>query len=314
MHGHQALRGRLRIGVDLGGTKIEAIALDDAGRERARERIATPREHDGTVRAIAGLVTHIAKEVPATDIRVGVGTPGSLSPATGLLRNANSVWLNDRPLGQSLSDALGHPARFANDANCFARSEAADGAGRGAESVFGIIIGTGVGGGLIHRDELIRGANGIAGEWGHVPLPSPQGPELPGRACWCGRHNCLETWLSGPALARDYQEATGTAATAKDVVEAAEAGVLEARAAIDRYCDRMGRALGTIINIFDPEVIVLGGGLSNAAFLYERLPEAVRPHVFSDVIQTRIVQNQHGDSSGVRGAAWLWPAMGGTYE
>lgn len=313
MSGKEATR--LRIGIDLGGTKIEAIALDEQGQEQARERIATPRNYDGSIRALVELVERVIQSVTNgadADIRVGVGTPGSLSPATGLMRNANSVWLNERPLGRDFAAALGHPVRFANDADCFAMSEAADGAARDVDSVFGVIIGTGVGGGLVYKGNLVQGANGVAGEWGHIPLPGRI--DQPALQCWCGRQNCVETWLSGPALARDHNQATGTDVTARDVVVSAKAGDTQAQATMQRYCDRMGRALGIIINVFDPAVIVLGGGVSNADILYEALPKSVLPHIFSDVVRTRIVQNLHGDSSGVRGAAWLWPAQRGAND
>lgn len=306
----------MRIGVDLGGTKIETIALDGAGRERARARIAAPRgDYQTTIRTVAEQVRAVAGEAGAARIRVGVGTPGSSSPVTGLMRNANSTWLNGMPferdlaaaLDDALGAALGAPLRMANDANCFAVSEAADGAGAGAASVFGVIIGTGVGGGLVQAGRLIGGANGVAGEWGHIPLPSPGAGER-GLTCWCGRSDCLETWLSGPALAADFARATGREASAVAIADAAAAGEADAVAALDRYIDRLGRALAVIVNVFDPETIVLGGGLSNIERLYRDGPEAMRPHVFADGFTTTLAKNRHGDSSGVRGAAWLWPA------
>ena len=296
----------MRIGVDLGGTKIEAIALDQAGATLARHRIATPRDDYGaTLEAIVGLIKTIETETGATG-RIGIGTPGAISPFTGRLRNANSVWLNDRPLNQDLEDCLGRPVRLANDADCFALSEATDGAGHGATSVFGVIIGTGTGGGVVIGGRLLTGPNAIAGEWGHNPLPWPRPEETPGPACYCGKRGCLETFLSGPALAADHQHHTGLARTPPEIRAAAVRGEPAAMATLERHTDRLARGLASVINLLDPEVIVLGGGLSNLPHLYEALPGLIRPHLFCDGIATRILPPMHGDASGVRGAAWLW--------
>ncbi len=295
----------MRIGIDLGGTKIEAIALDSDGRERFRVRIATPRDdYQGTIEAVAALVAQAEAAVGPSS--VGIGMPGVVSPATGLVKNANSTWLNGRPLSEDLAARLGRPVKLANDANCFALSEASDGAAAGAPIVFGVIIGTGVGGGLIVDGHVVVGANAIAGEWGHNPLPWPCDDERPGPACYCGRYGCLETFLSGPALARDHHEHTGTRLDAAAIVEAAARGEVAASATLDRYERRLARGLASVINVFDPHVIVLGGGLSNVQRLYERVPQLWTPFVFSDVVATRLSRAVHGDSSGVRGAAWLW--------
>jgi fructokinase len=301
----------MRIGIDLGGTKIEGLALADDGCERLRRRIAAPRDdYRRTLAAVAGLVHGIEQELGARGT-VGVGIPGTISPATGLIKNSNSTWLNGTRLADDLSRLLDRTLRFENDANCFALSEATDGAGKGAAVVFGVIVGTGTGGGVVVHRRVLTGANAVAGEWGHNPLPAPRDGERPGPACYCGRSGCIETFLSGPALARDYAAAGGGEATALEVAARAEAGEPIASAALERYADRMARALGSIINVLDPEVIVLGGGLSNIARLYERVPELWAPYVFSDRIATRLVRARHGDSSGVRGAAWLW---GGVQE
>ncbi len=303
------MTGRMRIGVDLGGTKIAVIAMDSQGRTGPMQRRPTPRTYDDTVRAIRDLVRAVVDD-GGGEFVVGMAVPGSLSPLTGHLRNANSTWLNGRPLADDVARALGVPVRVENDANCFAVSESADGAAMGAASVFGVILGTGVGGGLVLNGRPLGGANGIAGEWGHVPLPSPHGPELPGVPCWCGKRNCLETWLSGPALAADHLRLTGAALTAEEIAREAAAGDAAARATLDRFLDRLARALCLVINIVDPEVIVLGGGLSNLLVIYDEIEARLRPMIFSDVMETRIVQNRHGDSSGIRGAAWLWPTTG----
>jgi len=298
----------MRIGIDLGGTKIEGIAIDADGRERLRRRIAAPRgDYQRTLDAVAGLVRDIEREV-GERATVGVGIPGTISPSTGLVRNANSTWLIGQPLADDLPRLLDRPVRFANDANCFALSEASDGAAAGAAIVFGVIVGTGCGGGVVVRGEVIAGANGIAGEWGHSPMPAPREGEWPGPPCYCGRRGCIEQFLSGPALARDYREAGGGAATAADVAARASSGDAAADAALARYEERMARALGSVINLLDPDVIVLGGGVSNIDRLYTRVPELWAPYVFSDRIETRLVRARHGDSSGVRGAAWLWDA------
>jgi fructokinase len=293
----------IRIGVDMGGTKIEAIALGPGGAVRTRRRVDTPAgDYDGTIRTVASLVAAIEADL-GSKASVGVGIPGSLSRATGLVKGANSTCLNGRALDRDLEVALGRPVRLANDANCFALSEASDGAAAGCRVVFGAILGTGVGGGIAVEGRVLDGANGIAGEWGHTPLPAPTEEDQPDRACWCGRMNCVETFLSGPALARDH----GGGTTARQIAHAAEAGDAKAVASLDRYARRLARALAPIINIVDPDAIVLGGGLSHIASLYARVPVLWPPHVFSDRVTTRLLAPRHGDSSGVRGAAWLWP-------
>ena len=292
----------MRIGVDLGGTKIEAIAIDGDGRERLRRRVPTPRgDYDATLAAIAALVSDLERTIGARGT-VGVGMPGTISAATGLVKNANSTWLNGRPLADDLPRLLDRPVRLANDANCFALSEAIDGAGTGADVVFGVILGTGVGGGIVSQRRVIAGANGIAGEWGHNPLPAPHDEERPGPSCYCGRRGCIETFLSGPGLTADYD---GLAA-ADEIVRRAAAGEPRADAALARYEDRLARALATVVNVLDPDVVVIGGGLSNLERLYESVPRLWQPHIFSDRVVTRLSRAVHGDSSGVRGAAWLW--------
>ena len=301
----------MRIGVDLGGTKIEAALLDEAGTVRFRRRIEAPQQdYAATVAAVAGLVKRACSEAGG-DASVGIGIPGTISPATGLVKNANSTWLNGQPLDRDLGLALGRPVRIANDANCFALSEAVDGAAAGAHAVFGVILGTGVGGGLVIGGRVLTGANAIAGEWGHNPLPWPTPVELPGPACWCGRRGCIETWSSGPALARTHMESTGQYLTASEIAERAAAGNAEAGESMAQYEERLARALAHTINIFDPDIIVLGGGLSNITRFYENLPRLWEQWVFSDQVATRIVPPLHGDSSGVRGAAWLWREEGG---
>ncbi|MCP5298795.1 MAG: ROK family protein [Chromatiaceae bacterium] len=296
-----------RIGVDLGGTKIEAVVLDEHGDVVARERVATPvGDYRGTLSAIADLVGRL-DGAAGTRCRVGIGTPGALSPASGRLRNANSTCLNGSLLHQDLNDLLAREVRIANDADCFTLSEAIDGAGRGATSVFGVIVGTGTGGGIAIDGRLLAGMNAIAGEWGHNPLPWPRDDERPGPACYCGKHGCIETFLSGPGLARDYAGNPRDSA-ARDIVARAAAGDAAAESCLQRYEDRMARALASVINILDPEVIVLGGGLSNIERLYRNVPARWPRYVFSDVVRTRLLPPRHGDSSGVRGAAWLWPA------
>ena len=292
----------MRIGVDLGGTKIEGVTLEADGSLGRRLRLDTPQgDYQGTLQAIAALVDDLAADQP--DVPVGICTPGALSPASGLLRNANSTCLNGQPLLDDLRNALQREVRIANDADCFALSEASDGAAAGAASVFGIIIGTGTGGGIVINGKLLQGPNAIAGEWGHNPLPWPNPEELPGPACYCGKHGCIETWLSGPGLARDH----GGTLDVQQIVAAADAGDAAAKQTLNRYFNRMARALAGVINILDPEVVVLGGGLSNIAALYHELPERLPAYLFSDTLLTRIVAPRHGDSSGVRGAAWLWP-------
>jgi fructokinase len=281
--------------------------LDPDGTERIRRRIAAPRDdYGGTVRAVAGLVADLEAGIgePAT---VGVGTPGAVSPATGLMKNANSTWLIGKPLERDLSRALGRPVRLANDANCFALSEAVDGAGAGARVVFGVIAGTGTGGGIVVDGRVLVGPNAVAGEWGHNPLPWPEPEEHPGPRCYCGRHGCIETWLSGPGLERDHAQHAGSRSPSPEIVRRAEAGEPAAAASLDRYLDRMARALASVINVLDPDVIVLGGGMSNVAAVYREVPRRWGPFVFSDTAATPLRPPVHGDTSGVRGAAWLWP-------
>jgi fructokinase len=295
-----------RIGVDLGGTKIEGIVLEGDGRVSARRRVPTPRDdYDATVAAVADLTRELAA-VASRPCSVGVGIPGTISPASGLVKNANSTWLNGRPLRDDLESVLARPVRLANDANCFALSESADGAAEGAAVVFGVILGTGVGGGLVVRGEAITGANAIAGEWGHNPLPWPDEDERDGLECWCGRRGCIETYLSGPALARDFSRTTGVALDAWSIANAAANGDVAAAAAIAHYEERLARALATVVNFFDPDVIVLGGGLSNIAGLYTSVPAHWTRWIFSDRVDTRLVPPRFGDASGVRGAARLW--------
>ena len=290
-----------RIGVDLGGTKIEALALDPGGRELARMRVATPKDdYDGTVRAVSALVLEIEASLgKGKQSRVGVGMPGALSLVSGLVKNANSTCLNGKPLKEDLEKSLGREIRVANDANCFALSEAIDGAGAGAEVVFGVILGTGVGGGIVVQGKVLTGPNAIAGEWGHNPLPLPRGEDLPLPDCYCGRKGCIETFLSGPGLIRDHFLLHNERLEAKAIAD------LNGNT-IFRYEERLARALAGVINILDPEVIVLGGGISNIRRLYANVPVLWQPYVFSDRVATRLVRHMHGDSSGVRGAAWLW--------
>lgn len=296
----------MRIGIDLGGTKIEALAIDDAGIELVRHRVPTPRgDYAGTLQAMADLVHRIEHETGHTGT-VGAGIPGTISNATGLVKNANSTWLNGMPLREDLSTLLGREARIANDANCLAVSEATDGAAAGKAVVFGVILGTGCGGGLAVDGRLIAGASGIAGEWGHAPLPWPDPDETPGPKCWCGLSGCLETWISGSGLARDHLAVSGQALTGEEIIAAARAGEDAAKASLTRYVSRLGRGLAMICNILDPDVFVLGGGLSNVNELYEALPAAIGPFVFSDGWLGRLAPAKWGDSSGVRGAARLW--------
>jgi fructokinase len=295
----------LRIGIDLGGTKIEGIALDGS-RELARVRVDTPRDdYVATVDAVAGLV-RVLEARAGGDAPVGIGIPGTISPVTGLVKNANSVWLNGRPLLADLEQRLNRRVRITNDANCFAASEAADGAAAGAAVVFGVILGTGTGGGIVVRGQVVVGPNAVAGEWGHNPLPWPRDDERPGPACYCGRSGCIETFLSGPGLEADYARHTGQPRRPVDIVAQAAAGERDATAALERYEDRLARGLASIINVLDPDVIVLGGGLSNTDRLYANVPRLWTPYVFSDAVTTRLVKARHGDSSGVRGAARLW--------
>ncbi|HLO75251.1 MAG TPA: ROK family protein [Magnetospirillum sp.] len=294
---------KLRIGIDLGGTKTELIALDrDSGAELARRRVPTERgDYDGTVRTIRQLVEAAEAELNAQG-SVGIGIPGAISPQTGLVKNANSTWLIGKPFDRDLAQALGRPVRLANDADCFTLSEATDGAGAGAASVFGVILGTGVGGGFVVHGRLVSGPNAIVGEWGHNPLPWPGRDELPGHYCYCGKAGCIETFLSGPALQRDF----GGKVPAEEVARLAEDGDDKAEGVLSRYEDRLARALATVINVLDPHVIVLGGGLGNMARLYREVPKLWGEYVFSDSVATQLKPPVHGDSSGVRGAAWLW--------
>ena len=296
----------MRIGVDLGGTKIEAVALNDQGTMLTRQRVPTPQhDYDGTVAAIAALVEAIEKETGERGT-VGVGMPGALSPATGLVKNANSTWLIGQPLDRDLSARLERPVRFANDANCFTLSEAVDGAAAGARVVFGVIVGTGTGGGVVVDRKVLTGPNAIAGEWGHNPLPWPREGEWPGPPCYCGKTGCVEQFLSGPGLARDYREATGEDMAGPEIVSRAERGEAAADACLGRYEDRMARALTNVLNILDPDVVVLGGGMSQIGRLYDAVPRLWQEWAFSDRVDTALRPPAHGDSSGVRGAAWLW--------
>ncbi|SJZ43383.1 fructokinase [Enhydrobacter aerosaccus] len=299
----------MRIGIDLGGTKIEGLVLDDDGAEKARLRVPTPAtSYEEDVRAIVDLVTELERRV-GERCTVGIAHPGAVSPATGLIKNANSTRLNGRPLPVDLQRALGREVRMANDANCFAVSEAADGAAAGMGIVFGVILGTGVGGGIVIDGKPLTGAQAIAGEWGHTPLPSPRDDERPGLTCYCGRVGCIETWLSGPRLQEQFAKRTGRQMRATDIAEAATSGDSEAAAQMELYCDRLARALSMIVNILDPHAVVLGGGLSKMSLLYRRVPELWKRHIFSEpeYIATKLLPPRHGDSSGVRGAAWLWP-------
>ena len=294
----------MRFGLDLGGTKMEAVLLNEAGEIVWRQRKPTPsEEYEAIIETIAALVDESDRE-SEQELSIGIGMPGSLSPKTGLVRNSNTQCLNGRAIQQDLERKLARQVRLANDANCFALSEATDGAGAGAQSVFGVIIGTGCGGGLVFNGELQNGANSIGGEWGHNPLAAPRAEELPGPPCYCGRQGCNEVWISGSGFARDHEAVTGEKLTAEEIIASDSA---TAKASLERLCDRVARALGAVVNLVDPEVIVLGGGLSNVDALYTHIPEIWDAYIFSDVIETRLVKNQHGDASGVRGAAWLWP-------
>ncbi len=296
-----------RIGVDLGGSKIEVAALDASGRVIFRKRRATPpHDYVATLEAIRDQVAAADQAIGAHP-PVGIGIPGAISTATGLVKNANSTWLNGRPFDQDLKKQLERPVRVENDANCFAISEATDGAAAGMSPVFGAILGTGAGGGIVVDGRLLNGADAIAGEWGHTPLPSPADDERPGERCWCGKFGCLETWLSGPALMREHEQATGRRWTPAEIARAADFGDAGAEAALVRYEDRLARALAVVINLIDPAAIVLGGGLSKLMRLYRRVPALLEPLVFSDRLAARLLPPLHGDSSGVRGAAWLWP-------
>ncbi len=296
-------------GIDLGGTKIELIVLAPDGTTLRRQRAPTPRgDYAGTIRQVRAMVEGAEGELGIA-CTVGMGHPGSLSPVTALVRNANSVWLNDRPLGRDMEAAFGRPVALANDANCLALSEATDGAGADADAVFAVIAGTGIGGGLVLGGRVIAGANGIAGEWGHNPLPWPEADEWPGPRCWCGRDGCIEAWLSGPALARSAEASYGTAVEAPELDRRARAGDARAQALLDRHAARFAKASATVINLFDPAVVVLGGGVSNLEHLYAAVPPQWSRWVFADTVRTELRRAVHGDSSGVRGAAWLGAAQ-----
>ncbi len=299
----------MRIGIDLGGTKIEAIALMPDGTALARRRQPTPQgDYRGIMQTIADLVAGLEHDFKLQG-SIGVAMPGSLSPKTGLVRNSNSVILNGKPFDRDLAQFLGRPIRMANDANCFALSEAIDGAANAAAHVFGVILGTGVGGGLVIDRQVVAGHNGIAGEWGHNPIPFAVDPETPPRPCFCGRVNCIETFLSGGALAKDHQARTGQIISAEAIAEQAAKGDHEANQSLAIYMERLAQSLAVVINIFDPDAIVLGGGVSNILELYAALPPLLDRYAFSDGITTPILRAVHGNSSGVRGAAWLWPKV-----
>jgi fructokinase len=297
----------VRIGVDLGGTKIEIIALDDNGSPVVRRRVPTPAgDYSGTIRAIAELVRSAQSQIDAS-ATVGIATPGALSPQTGLLRNSNSVVLNGKPLDRDIAHALAQSVRLENDANCLAISEAVDGAGAGCRVVFGAILGTGVGGGIVIEGRILTGLNHVGGEWGHNPLPWATENERPGYRCYCGKHGCIETFLSGAGLTREYFSLSQKEIPAEQIAAAEEAGEPYAIRSLAIYKHRLARSLAALVNILDPDVIVLGGGISNINSLYDGLPQLIERHAFSDAIRTRVVRAAHGDSSGVRGAAWLWP-------
>ena len=296
----------MRIGIDLGGTKIEGIALSDEGEELLRKRVPTPAgDYRATLQQVRSLVDDIETSLGQRG-SVGIGTPGAISPATGLLKNSNSVCMNGKPVLDDLASLLGRDIRIANDANCFALSEATDGAAAGAEVVFGVIVGTGTGAGVAVRGHVLTGSNAIAGEWGHNPLPWPDDDERPGPVCYCGKQGCIETWLSGPGMSRDYLELSAQTLDAKQIVELAMQGDQKAGLCLRRYEDRMARSLAHVINILDPDIIVLGGGMGNIDRLYNNVPKTWGRYVFSDRVDTKLLAPKYGDSSGVRGAAWLW--------
>jgi len=300
-------KSEMRIGIDLGGTKIEALAIDSQGRELTRHRIDTPREdYEATIAAMAGLVLRIEQETGNIGA-VGAGIPGSVSSRTGLVKNANSTWLNGKPLDRDLSLALKREVRVANDANCLAISEATDGAAAGKRLVFGVILGTGCGGGVAIDGRLHTGPNGVGGEWGHNPLPWARGNELPGPECYCGQRGCLETWISGTGVSQDHKRITGREQTTHEIMEDCKAGSPDAVATVERFEDRLTRGLAHIINVLDPDIFVFGGGLSKVEHLYREIPERLPRYVFGREAATPIVPAMYGDSSGVRGAAWLWP-------
>jgi fructokinase len=297
----------IRIGVDFGGTKIEAAALGPDGGFLSRVRALNPGEYTAALRTVAELVAQAESEAGEKAARVGIGHPGSISPVDGLIRNANSTWLNGMPFGVDAEAVLARPVRLANDANCLAVSEATDGAGAGERIVFAAILGTGCGGGVAIDGQVVAGRNGIAGEWGHIPLPWAKDSEHPGPLCWCGRRGCLEMWISGTGLRDDFRQATGAHPDGAAIIAAARAGDSDAGGALDRYIDRLARSLAVVCDLIDPDVIVLGGGMSNTAEIYDRLPALIEANGFTDSFTTPIRPALHGDSSGVRGAAWLWP-------
>ena len=296
----------MRVGVDLGGTKIEAVVLSDSGEILARERVATPDSYDQMLADLATVIAAAEKSAGVKGDVVGIGMPGSISPKTGLARNANSTWINGRDILGDLKRTLARPVRVANDANCFALSEATDGAGAGAHVVFGVILGTGCGGGVVVDGKVIEGASGVGGEWGHNPLPWMRPDEFPGEQCWCGKLGCLEMWISGTGFEHDYKRISGIERDGRDIASRIPGKQGGSYLAFQNLADRLARALAMVINITDPDVIVLGGGLSNIAELYPAAQERLPLYVFSDVVKNQIVKNKHGDSSGVRGAAWLW--------
>ncbi len=301
--------GAVRIGIDLGGTKIAAVALDRQGRICAEMRRASPQgDYAETLAALVEAVVALERETGCVGARVGIGMPGSIAPRSGLVQNANSTWLNGRPLAADLQRRLGRRVRFANDANCFALSEAVDGAGAEAGRVLGVILGTGCGSGFVVERRIMDGPRGIGGEWGHNPLPWPGADEWPGPLCWCGRRGCMETWVSGPALAADHERVTGETLDAAAIAGRAKAGDEAARASLCRHADRLARGLAAVVNVLDPDVIVIGGGLSKLAHLYDALPALMGPHIFGEDRSVRVVAPRWGDAGGVRGAAWLWPA------
>lgn len=306
-HSAASQAGSIRIGVDFGGTKIEAAALDERGSFLARVRAPNPGSYGASLGVVRDLVEQVERQIGVRGT-IGVGAPGSISPRSGTMRNANSVWLNGRDFRSDLAAALGREIRMANDANCLALSEVVDGAAQGARVAFAVILGTGCGGGLVVNGQLIEGAHGVGGEWGHIPLPWPKSEELDAPQCWCGQRSCLETWVSGSGLQRDFTKLTGRTLTGEAIIAAAREGDAHASLTLKRYVDRLARGLAVICNVVDPDCIVLGGGLSNVSELYEQLPPIVRAHVFSDTWNARIVPAKWGDSSGVRGAAWLWGA------
>jgi fructokinase len=296
-----------QIGIDFGGTKIEAAALDSAGSFLTRQRVPTPPTYEEAIHAVADLVAKVESEVGPVQ-SIGIGLPGSISPRTGAMRNANTIYLNGSSFREDLEEEMGRKVRLANDANCLALSEARDGAAAGAHVTFAVIIGTGCGGGVVVDGQLIEGANGVAGEWGHTPLPWARGDELPGIPCWCGQNNCLERWISGTGFHDDYERRTGQRLKGDEIVHLARSGDAVAQATLDDYIDRLGRGMAVIANILDPDCFVMGGGMSNVTEIYAALPKVIDSHTFSDGWVGKIVPAKWGDSSGVRGAAHLWPA------